>query len=58
MTMTDKAKGLANEAICNVERGASKPVGSNWLEAEGVAQDAKGSMQKAPGDARVFKKGD
>ncbi|HEY8032891.1 MAG TPA: CsbD family protein [Methylocella sp.] len=50
---TDKAKGVANEAIGNVKQGVGKAVGSDKLEAEGLAQEAKGAAQKATGDAKA-----
>lgn len=52
-SMTDKAKGVANETIGNVKQGAGKLVGSDKLEAEGVAQEAKGAVQKATGEAKA-----
>ena len=50
---TDKAKGLANEAIGNVKQGIGKATGSEQLEAEGLAQEAKGDAQKTVGDAKA-----
>jgi uncharacterized protein YjbJ (UPF0337 family) len=52
-SMTDKAKGLANEATGKVKQGVGKLVGSDKVEAEGVAQEAKGAVQKATGDAKT-----
>jgi uncharacterized protein YjbJ (UPF0337 family) len=51
-SMTDKAKGLANEATGGVKQGVGKLVGSDKLEAEGVAQKVKGTVQKTTGDAK------
>ena len=56
-SMTDKAKGLANEAAGNVKQGVGKAVGSEKMEAEGVAQEAKGDAQKAVGNAKGAVKG-
>lgn len=50
---TDKAKGIANEAIGNVKQGLGKAVGSDKLEAEGIAQEAKGVGQRATGDVKA-----
>ncbi len=50
---TDKASGLANEAVGNVKQGIGKLVGSEKLQAEGLAQEAKGDAQKAAGDAKA-----
>ncbi len=52
-SMTDKAKGLANEAVGNVKQGLGKAVGSDKLETEGLAQEAKGAAQKTTGDAKA-----
>ena len=49
---TDKAKGLANEAAGNIKQGVGKAVGSEKMQAEGLAQEAKGDAQKAVGDAK------
>lgn len=51
-SMTDKAKGLANEATGGLKQGVGKLVGSDKLEAEGVAQKVKGTVQKTTGDAK------
>ncbi len=51
-SMTDKATGLANEAAGNVKQGVGKAVGSDKMQAEGLAQEAKGDAQKAVGDAK------
>ena len=50
---TDKAKGVANEALGKVKQGVGKAVGSDKLEAEGLAQEGKGAAQKATGDAKA-----
>jgi uncharacterized protein YjbJ (UPF0337 family) len=52
-SMTDKASGLANEAVGKVKQGIGNAVGSDKLEAEGAAQKLKGDAQKAVGDAKA-----
>jgi uncharacterized protein YjbJ (UPF0337 family) len=49
---SDKAAGLANEAIGNVKQGVGKAVGNDRLQAEGAAQEAKGDAQQAVGKAK------
>ena len=49
---SDKAAGLANEAIGNVKQGIGKVVGSEKLQAEGKAQEIKGEGQQALGKAK------
>ena len=51
-SITDKAKGLANEAAGNIKQGVGKAVGSDKMQAEGLAQEAKGHTQEAGGDAK------
>ncbi|HPG89137.1 MAG TPA: CsbD family protein, partial [Hyphomicrobium sp.] len=46
---SDKIKGYANEAAGKVKQGVGRVVGSEKLEAEGLAQEAKGDAQKAVG---------
>lgn len=50
--ITDKAKGLANEVAGKVKQGVGSAIGSDKLQAEGLAQEAKGDAQKAVGDAK------
>lgn len=50
---SDKAAGLANEAIGNVKQGVGKAVGNDRLQAEGAAQEAKGDAQQAVGKAKA-----
>jgi uncharacterized protein YjbJ (UPF0337 family) len=52
-SMTDKASGLANEAIGKTKQGVGDLVGSDKLKAEGAAQELKGDAQKAAGDAKA-----
>jgi uncharacterized protein YjbJ (UPF0337 family) len=49
---TDKATGLANEAIGKTKQGIGSVVGSDKLQAEGAAQEIKGDAQQAVGDAK------
>jgi uncharacterized protein YjbJ (UPF0337 family) len=49
---TDKASGLANEAIGKAKQGIGSAVGSDKLRGEGAAQELKGDAQKALGDAK------
>ena len=39
---TDKAAGIANEAAGKIKQGVGKAVGSDKLQGEGAAQEAKG----------------
>jgi len=49
---TDKIKGMANEAAGNVKQGVGKAVGSEKMQAEGLAQEAKGEAQQAVGKTK------
>jgi uncharacterized protein YjbJ (UPF0337 family) len=49
---SDKAKGLANEAVGNIKQGVGKVTGNDKLRAEGVIQEKKGEVQKAVGDTK------
>jgi uncharacterized protein YjbJ (UPF0337 family) len=53
---TDKVKGLSNEAIGGAKRNIGEAVGSDRLQAEGIAQEVKGKVQKAVGDAKTAAK--
>lgn len=46
--LTDKAKGLANEAIGNVKQMSSNPD----TKAEGAAQERKGEVQQVKGSVK------
>ena len=50
--ITDKLKGAANDAIGNVKQGVGKAIDKPDLQAEGMAQEAKGEMQKAKGTVK------
>jgi len=55
---TDKAAGLANQAIGKVKQGVGKAIGSDRLAGDGAEQEAKGDVEKAVGDAKgAVKKG-
>jgi uncharacterized protein YjbJ (UPF0337 family) len=49
---TDKIKGLSNEAVGSAKRNIGQAVGSDRLQAEGMAQEVKGKVQNAVGDAK------
>ena len=49
---SDKISGAANDAIGNLKQGVGKLVGSEKLQAEGLAQEAKGEAQKASGETK------
>ena len=55
--LTDKASGLANEAMGKVKQGVGSAIGSDRLKGEGLAQEAKGDAQKAVGDVKGAVKG-
>lgn len=50
---TDKIKGYGNEAAGNVKQGVGKVVGSEKLQAEGLAQEIKGEAQVAVGKTKA-----
>lgn len=50
--MTDKAKGLANEAAGNVKQAVGKATDNDRLEAEGVVQERKGEGQQLKGKVK------
>ena len=41
---SDKAKGLANEAVGNIKQGVGKVTDNDKLRAEGKAQEVKGGL--------------
>lgn len=47
--LTEKAKGLANEAIGNTKQAIGKATGNEKLQAEGIAQERKGEAQNLKG---------
>jgi uncharacterized protein YjbJ (UPF0337 family) len=50
--LTDRAKGLANEAIGNTKQAAGKATNDASLHAEGVAQERKGELDQAKGKVK------
>ena len=50
--MSDKIKGLGNEAVGNIKQGVGKVIGSDKMQAEGVLQETKGEAQQAVGDIK------
>lgn len=50
--LTDKAKGLANEAAGNVKQAVGKATDIDRLEAEGVVQERKGEGQQLKGKVK------
>lgn len=49
---SDKAKGLAKEAVGNIKQGVGKVTDNDKLRAEGKAQEVKGETQQAVGKAK------
>ncbi|MDP3551184.1 MAG: CsbD family protein [Novosphingobium sp.] len=50
--MTDKAKGLANEAAGNIKQAVGKATSNEKLQAEGIAQERKGEAQQVEGKVK------
>lgn len=50
--LTDRAMGLANEAIGNVKQAAGKATDNPELRAKGVAQERKGEAQQITGKVK------
>ena len=50
---SDKASGLANEAIGKIKQGIGSAVGSDKLKGEGAAQELKGHAQQAVGNIKA-----
>jgi uncharacterized protein YjbJ (UPF0337 family) len=50
--LTDKAKGLANEAAGNVKQGVGKATDNRSLQGEGIAQERKGEAQQVKGKVK------
>jgi uncharacterized protein YjbJ (UPF0337 family) len=51
-SMTDKAKGYANEAAGATKKGVGEATGNDRLHAEGAAQKAEGQAQVGVGKAK------
>jgi len=41
---TDKVTGLTNQTVGKIKQGAGKAMGSNKLQIEGKAQEARGAV--------------
>lgn len=50
--LTDRAKGLANEAAGNIKQGIGKATDNASLNAEGKAQERKGEVQQDVGKVK------
>ena len=50
--LTEKAKGLANEAAGNVRQAVGKATGNERLRAEGVFQEREGEAQQLKGKVK------
>jgi uncharacterized protein YjbJ (UPF0337 family) len=50
--LTDKTKGLANEAVGNVKQGLGKATDNPKLQGEGIAQERKGEAQNLKGSVK------
>ena len=50
--LTDRAKGLANEAVGNTKQAAGKATNNADLHAKGVAQERKGEAQQGAGKVK------
>jgi uncharacterized protein YjbJ (UPF0337 family) len=51
-SMSDKAKGVANEVAGNVRQVAGKAIGNTEMQVRGLAQEKKGEAQQAVGKAK------
>lgn len=51
-SISDKVKGLANEAAGNVKQTVGKATGNRNMEVNGVVQERKGEAQQAIGKAK------
>jgi uncharacterized protein YjbJ (UPF0337 family) len=50
--LTDKAKGLANEAAGNTKQAVGKATDNDRLTGEGIAQERKGEAQNLKGKVK------
>lgn len=50
--LTDRAKGLGNEAAGNVKQGIGKATDNPKLQGEGIAQERKGEAQQVAGKVK------
>jgi uncharacterized protein YjbJ (UPF0337 family) len=51
-SMTDKAKGVANQAGGKIKEGIGKAIGNEQMQVEGMAQQVKGKAQQKIGEAK------
>lgn len=51
-SIEDKIKGVANQVVSKVKEEVGHITNDKKLEGEGVAQNLKGKVQKATGDAK------
>jgi uncharacterized protein YjbJ (UPF0337 family) len=51
-SMTDKAKGMANEAAGNIKQGVGKAIDNKEMQVKGAMQEKKGEAQQAVGKAK------
>ncbi|GBR54406.1 CsbD family protein [Gluconobacter sphaericus] len=51
-SIEDKIKGVANQVVGKVKEEVGHITNDKKLEGEGVAQNLKGKVQKATGDAK------
>lgn len=54
---TDKVSGIANQAIGKTKQVIGKLIGSNKLEAKGVAQEIRGNAQHVAGKEKETVRG-
>ena len=50
--LTDRAKGMTNEAVGNTKQAAGKATDNHDLHAKGVAQERKGEAQQVKGKVK------
>ncbi len=51
-SMTDKVKGVANQAGGKIKEGVGKAIGNEQMQVEGMAQQVKGKAQQTVGEAK------
>ena len=51
-TTADKITGVTNETVGKVKQGIGRAAGSDKLQVEGAAQEAKGAAQTTVGDLK------
>ena len=50
---SDKTAGVINQGLGKAKQALGKTVGSERLAADGAAQETRGDVQKATGDAKA-----